>query len=198
MIILDCEQMSDEWFAARAGIPTASNFDKIVKNDGNRSTQFQSYLNKCAAESVAGAGESFTSDAMQRGIELESDARDLYQFINDVTVAEHGLIFKDENKSFSCSPDGLVGDDGGLEIKCPLPHTHVAYLRANKLPSKYFAQVQGSLYVTGREWWDFMSFCPEFKPLILRVYPDAEFHAKLEKQLNDFGTLLSEIKEYIK
>jgi hypothetical protein len=83
--------------------------------------------------------------------------------------------------SFECgaSPDGLVGDEGGIEIKCPLPHTHVSYLRAGDVPSKYIPQIQGCLWITGREWWDFMSYHPAMEDLIVRVYRDEAYIKKL-------------------
>jgi hypothetical protein len=92
-------------------------------------------------------------------------------------VVEVGLCLHDE---FECgaSPDGLVGDDGGLEIKCPLPHTHVSYLRAGDVTGKYIPQIQGCLWITGREWWDFMSYHPAMEDLIVRVYRDEGVYQK--------------------
>ena len=78
-----------------------------------------------------------------------------------------------------CKSDGLVGDDGGIEIKCPLPHNHIAYLRAGDVPGKYIPQIQGCLWITGREWWDFMSYHPAMEDLIVRVYRDEAYIKKL-------------------
>lgn len=86
---------------------------------------------------------------------------------------------------FLCSPDGLIGDDGGLELKNPAPKTQVKYLVKNELPSKYKCQVHGSLIVTGRKWWSFLSYCPGFAPLLVRVEWD-EFTDLLRAELEKF------------
>jgi hypothetical protein len=83
------------------------------------------------------------------------------------------------------SPDGLVGESGGLEIKCPMPATHIEYLRDGRLPSKYIQQVQGCLWISGRDWWDFMSYHPKMTPLIIRVYRDEVFIKALESVVID-------------
>ena len=198
MIIIDCEQGTKEWFEARCGIPTASCFDKIITSAGAKSKQFQGYLNMLAGESIVGAQETFRSEAMQRGQELEGDARRMFEFVHGCDVEQVGLCFKDENKMVSCSPDGLVGKYSGLEIKCPSLAVHVGYLRANKLPTKYVAQVQGSMYVTGRKNWYFMSYFPGMKPLIKLVRRDDMFHDKLDGYLNEFKELLSDVKQKLK
>lgn len=174
MIILDCEQGKDEWFRARLGIPTASNFDKIISSTGKPSTQANGYMNKLLAEWLTGKSEEgYNNDSMERGKELESAARDFYAFTHDVEVRQAGIVYRDENKLVACSPDGLT--DGGLEIKCPLAHTHVSYLLAGKVPSKYIPQIQGSLWVTGLEYWDFISYHPDMKPLVIRVMRDEKY-----------------------
>lgn len=198
MIVVECEQNSDEWFQARCGIPTASCFDKIITSKGLKSSQSEAYLNKLAGESVVGVQESYTNEAMERGNELEADARKQFEFIHGVEVQKVGLCFKDESKTISCSPDGLVGKHSGLEIKCPSLAVHVGYLRAKKLPTKYVAQVQGSMYVTGRKNWYFMSFYPGMKPLIILARKDDKFHEKLDKYLCEFNKKLIDVKEVIK
>ena len=109
-----------------------------------------------------------------------------------------GLCYLDEHRNFSCSPDGLVGEDGGLEIKCPLIHTHVEYLLDGKLPTKYVQQVQGSMLISGRKWWDFMSYYPGLKPLVVRVERDEKFIAKLKDELNKFCFELKAIVQKLK
>ncbi len=197
MIIVDCEQNSAEWFEARCGIPTASCFDKIITSTGLKSTQSEGYLNKLAGESVVGVQESYSNSAMQRGHDLEPDARTLFEFVHECEVEQVGLCFKDDQKTVSCSPDGLVGKYSGLEIKCPSLAVHVGYLRANKLPTKYVPQVQGSMYVTGRKNWYFMSYYPGMKPLIVLVRKDENFHGKLDEYLSKFNKKLSEVKKSI-
>jgi len=187
MIVLDCKQLGPEWFAARAGVPSASNFDKIVTTKGEPSAQAKNYMYQLAGERLTGAKtETHQSAAMQRGIELEAEARSLYELMTDETVQTVGICYPNEDKKYSCSPDGLVGEDGGTEIKCPLIHTHVGYLLDGKLPTAYFQQVHGSMLVAGRKWWDFMSYYPGIKPFIIRVQRDEQFCKKLHAQLIKF------------
>ena len=196
MIIIDeFEQGSPEWFQARAGIPSASCFDKIVTSKGLRSKSRTQYLYQLAGERILGEKqEGYTNAAMERGIELEDDARGLYS--RDAgEVKEVALCYRDEQRLFSCSPDGLVGDDGGVEIKCPKLHTHVEYVVKGKLPTKYYQQVQGCLFVTGREFWDFVSYFPGMTLFKVRVYPDSDFHAKMEKELLSFCDDLEAVVE---
>lgn len=174
------EQGSPEWLAARLGIPSASMFAKIVTTKGAWSTSADSYINQLVAERLTGEREEvFQSHHMIRGTELEPDARDLYSLMTDSEVTEVGFCLHD-TLAAGCSPDGLIGEDGGLEIKCPAPSTHVEYLRGGVLPSKYKQQVMGCLWITGREWWDFVSYHPTMKPLIVRVERDEEYIAALE------------------
>jgi len=174
------EQGSPEWLAARLGIPSASMFAKIVTTKGAWSTSADTYINQLVAERLTGEREEvFQSHHMIRGTELEPDARDLYSLMTDSEVTEVGFCLHD-TLAAGCSPDGLIGEDGGLEIKCPAPSTHVEYLRGGVLPSKYKQQVMGCLWITGREWWDFMSYHPTMKPLIVRVERDEEYIAALE------------------
>lgn len=194
MIIVDCEQGTEEWFAARCGIPTASCFDKIITSTGKKSTQSDTYLNQLIGESFVGVQPSYSNEAMDRGKELEAEARGLFEFITDLEVQEVGLCYKDELKTVSCSPDGLIGDDSGIEIKCPNLSTHVGYLRDGKVPTKYVAQVQGSMYVTGRDTWYFMSHFPGMKPLIIKAEKDDDFQSMLDKYLSDFLVKFSAVK----
>ena len=198
MIILDVEQGSEEWHAARCGVLSASIFDKAITSKGTLSTQNIGLMNQLIAEKFTNQREIIKSnDAMLRGVELEPIARECYEFITDDKVQEVGLVYKSESKDISCSPDGLV-EDRGLEIKCPLAKTHVSYLLANKLPTKYIQQVQGSMWVTGLDKWDFMSYHPELPPLLLTIDKDVEFHKCLDKVLNDFISKLKENLEKIK
>ena len=186
------EQGSPEWLAARLGIPSASMFAKLVTTKGIWSASADAYINQLVAERLTGEREEvFQSHHMLRGTELEPDARDLYSLISDAEVTEVGFCLHD-TLSAGCSPDGLIGDDGGLEIKCPAPSTHVEYLRGEVLPSKYKQQVMGCLWITGREWWDFVSYHPTMKPLIVRVERDEEYIAALEKCVTKAVNLIEE------
>jgi putative phage-type endonuclease len=192
MIIEDFEQLSPEWFAARCGIPSASKFSDIVTSKGDPSKSAERYLYQLAGERITGAKvETYMNDAMKRGVELEGEARTLFEMIHGVEVRQVGLVYRDEQKQYSCSPDGIVGYDDGLEIKCPLIHTHVAYLLKGTLPVEYVQQVQGSMLITGFNVWWFMSYFPGLPPLILRIKRDEKFIAKLEAALDSFCTELA-------
>jgi len=193
MKIIDCIQNSPEWFAARAGIPTASNFDLIVTTKGERSKQREKYLYRLAGEAITGTPEeTYQNGAMQRGIALEAEARQLYELITGATVTQAGFCLADEG--YGASPDALVGETGSLELKCPNLATHVGYLLDGKLPTEYFQQVQGQLLVTGREWADFMSYYPGIKPFLIRVERDEQFLKQLRIELLLF---VAELKDVI-
>ena len=199
MITLDIEQGSEAWFQARAGIPSASNLSKIITTKGEPSKQAEKYMHTLAIEAVTGTKEeTYQSAAMARGVEMEAEARALYEMINDVQVEEVGFCFKDERKLYGCSPDGLIGDDGLIEIKCPSACTHCEYLLKGKLPSTYFQQVQMQLWVTGRKWCDFVSYFPGVRPLIVRVEPDLQFFSAMELELEKFCAKLADVVEKIK
>jgi len=196
MKIIDCVQGTPEWFAARCGIPTASNFDKIVTSKGEPSKQRTKYLYQLAGESITGIQEeTYQNATMQRGIEMEAEARNLYSMTTGEELKEVGFCL---SKGVGASPDGLVGEKGGLEIKCPNLATHVGYLLENTLPTDYFQQVQGNLLVTGREWWTFMSYYPGIKPLIIKVNRNEIFIKSLEVELEIFCRELQQIIKKIK
>lgn len=188
MIIEEMEQGSDEWRRARCGVVTASNF-RFVLAKGSGKTR-KRYLDRVAQEIITGAPEEpvYWNGAMERGIELEPRARQAYAAATGHFVRETGLIFLDGNRRVSASPDGLINDDGGLEIKCPLPHTHAKYLQSGSAPAKYMPQIQGNLWITGRKWWDFASFAPEGKNRIFirRVYRDDAYIARLKAGVEAF------------
>lgn len=196
MKIINIIQGSPEWFAARCGIPTASCFDKILCIDGKVSKQRTKYLWQLAGETIAGIQEeTYTNGAMERGKIMEDEARQLYQLITGKEVLQVGFCLAE---GYGASPDGLVGDKGLLELKCPIISTQVGYLLDNKLPSDYFQQVQGQLLVTNREWVDFMSYYPALKPLIIRVQRDEKFIGLLKAELKTFCVELKKIAKKIK
>ena len=195
MQIINCEQRSDEWYTARCGVPTASNFAKIVTTTGAPSKQREPYLLKLAGELVTGrAEETYCNAAMQHGIDTEDDARSTYELITGTDVEQVGFCIRD---GAGASPDGLAGE-GLLEIKCPQVHTHAKYLLNNKLPSEYLQQVQGQMYVTGRPWCDFFSYYPDMKPLLIRVERDENFISKLSSELKAFCEELQDVVNVIK
>lgn len=180
MRIIECEQGSPEWLQARLGIPSASSYSKLVTTTGKASAQATGYINQLVAERITGEPTFFqVTDPMQRGMDLEPQARTAYEMETGSWVMQVGFLMHDTLQA-GASPDGLIGKNGGLEIKCPSAHTHVEYLRDGDLPIKYFQQVQGCLWISGRDWWDFMSYHPKMEPLIVRVFRDEEFIKALE------------------
>ena len=180
MRIIECEQGTPEWLQARLGIPSASSYAKLVTTTGKASAQATAYINQLVAERITGEPTFFqVTDPMQRGMDLEPQARTAYEMETGNLVHQVGFLMHDTLQA-GASPDGLVGENGGLEIKCPSAHTHVEYLRDGDLPIKYFQQVQGCLWISERDWWDFMSYHPKMEPLIVRVFRDEEFIKALE------------------
>jgi hypothetical protein len=174
MKIHDCRQGSPEWWSFRAGVPTASNFEKIVTpKKMTLSAQGAGYIRELIEERIVGAEwiDRPTTRPMQHGIDLEPEARAFYEVMTDADVDRVGFITTDDGR-FGCSPDALVGEDGGLELKCPQVRTHIGYLLEGGLPAEYRLQVHGSLWVTGRSWWDFVSYSMGLPPLVVRVERD--------------------------
>jgi len=195
----DIIQGSPEWDKARLGIPTSSNFDKLITTKGEPSKQRTKYMYSLAAERISGIKEeTYKNSTMQRGIEMEEQARAFYELTTGNTANVVGLCYPDKKKLYACSPDGLIGKDGLVEIKCPTSPVHIGYLLDGKLPSDYIQQVQGQLLVTGYKWVDFFSFYPDIKPLIIRVMPDEGFLKALKIELEVFCKELDELTERIK
>lgn len=192
IVIDDFEQLSEAWFQARLGNPGASNFDKIVTVKGEPSKQATEYMYQLAGEYVAKAHEvSFTTPWMERGTQLEAEARQIYEFKNDCTVRQVAMCYYDERRDRHASPDGLV-DSKGVEIKCPMVKTIVGYLIGGKLPTTYFQQVQGNMYITGFDKWDFVSYYPGLPLFQVTIERDEKFISKLHEQLEVFICKLHE------
>lgn len=180
-------QQTDEWFAARLGRATASRFADVIATlkSGAESAERRKYRAQLVCERLTGKKkDGFTNKAMQVGIELEPDARMFYEAKTRNLVDEVGFIQIDGLMA-GASPDGLIGDDGCLEIKCPEEQTHMGYLRLpqGKAPAEYVAQIQGQMWATGRAWCDFVSYNPSMPQglqlCIRRVVRDDEFINKL-------------------
>ncbi len=198
MLKINCEQNSEQWWAEKLGKPSASRVAMIITNDGKPSEQRKGYLYELAGEIMTGKREEgYKNGNMEMGNEREAEARALYEMIHNVKVEQVGVIYKDKDKKFLCSPDGIIGDIG-LELKNPIPKTQVKRLIDNRLPAEYFGQVQFSLYVTGFKFWDYMSYSPGLKPLIIRVKRDEKFLKALDSELKKFCIELNQIVEKIK
>lgn len=185
---LVCDQRSPEWFAARLGKATASNFSNVLA--AKTTAAYRNYRVRLALERLTGKQEDiFQSDAMKQGTEREPLARIAYEALTGNLVEEVGLCLHDTLEC-GASPDGLIDAVKGLEIKCPTPGKHCEYLRATAEPSEYTAQIQGCMWITDRTEWDFVSFCPEFPEnaqLIVRtIKRDDAYIDKLAKAVEAF------------
>lgn len=190
----DIQQGSPEWEKARLGIPTSSCYPRIITSKKLQlSEQRFTYMNQLLAEWLLGypIDWSGTDAPRERGKNMEDEAARFYAFEKGVHVTRCGFILRDD-RATGGSPDRLVSVDGGLEIKCPLIHTHIGYLlNPGSLKSEYHGQVQGYLYLTGRAWWDIISYSPELAPVIERVERHEGYIAALDKALGIFLTDLA-------
>ena len=193
MKIIYCEQNTPEWDYARLGKITSSSFSKILTPTGKLPTKSSrnTYLYKKAAEQISGESEvGFYSVAMENGHLTEEKACNYFEMVTDLDLEKAGFI--DSELGYGCSPDRV-----GLEVKCPIPSTQIEYLEANKLPTIYIPQVQGSMLVTGRDHWNFISFCEHLPPLILKVQRDDEYISLLEERLlESVETINQLVKKY--
>ena len=189
------EQRSDEWFAARLGKVTASKVSDVMSKGAGRET----YMIQLIAEFLTNSrGASFTNTAMEWGTTTEPYARQAYEALNSVWVEEMGFAPHPTIERAGASPDGLVGDDGLIEIKCPNTATHLDTLIDKTVPKKYINQMQFQMACTGRKWCDFVSFdnrLPEdLQIFVLRVERDDRHIADMEAAINKF---LAEMQEKI-
>lgn len=194
------EQRSEEWFKARLGKATGSKFhDAVSFTRSGESAYRRNYRYQLIAERLTGERtEIYTNAAMQWGIDNEDSARLAYEFATGNEVKEEGFITHPEVKDAGISPDGLVGEEGGVEIKCPEIATHIETLSRKQVPSKYREQVVGAMWVTGRKWWDFVSYDPRLpehlQMIVIRVERDEQEIKDFEEKIKDF---LREVdKEY--
>lgn len=195
----DVEQNTPEWFDVRKGIPTASEFHRILTPTGKKSAQATGYMEKLLAEIILGKPvQTFEKTPwMERGNELEQEASDYYEFENGVEVKKIGFC-TDDLGLYGCSPDRLVGEEGGLEIKVVAPNTQVSYLLSGKFDNDYKPQIQGTLLITGRKWWDWQSYCPEMPAVKFRIERDEAYIAELKAELEIFNKKLEESKQSLK
>ena len=191
---IECEQGSLEWMQARLGMPTASQFDRLLtpKTLKPSSGHFK-YRAELLAEWLMGQPLEWGTNAyMERGTELEDEARNYYAMLRGVDVAQVGFLTRDDGLAGG-SPDGLIDPIGGLEIKCPMAAQHVRTMLGEDIG--YKGQMQGYMYLTDREWWDFLSYNPELPPVIKRVERDEKYLAALVPVLEDFIGQLEEDKK---
>ena len=198
--IFDCEQGSPEWYACRLGIPTASEFDTILAKGkgGGESKTRRTYMLKLAGERITGKPKyEYSDDHMERGKEMEQEARDLYAMVADADPIKVGFMRRGDA---GCSPDSLIGDSGLLEIKTKLAHLQLECLLADNLPSEHRAQCQGQLWISGRQWLDFVSYWPGLPLFIKRVDRDEEYIRTLAAAVRAFNEemhqLIARVQQY--
>lgn len=184
---------------ARRGIPTASEFHRIITP---KKWEFAAGAESYAIELIAetydydyGKQSEFATAAMRNGTIIEPQCRSFYEMERNVDVERVGFVTTDDER-FGCSPDGLVADDGGLELKHPTAATHIKWLLAGVVPAEHLAQCYGGIIVTRRQWWDFLSWYPGLPPLLVRVEPD-EYTVRLAEALEKFWTTYTDIKAKI-
>lgn len=188
--IVDCEQISPEWFAARAGMPTASCFHKVTAKDrsgkGPGKTRTD-YLYQLADEQVYGDPvEDYTNANMERGKVMEAEARDIYGLESGILPEQVGFV-KNHDLGAGCSPDSFIGKKGLLQIKTSFPRLWVPHVIAGTIPTEHVPQCQGELLVTGREWLDLMIYWPKRKPHIVRIKRDEDYIRELSAALLVFN-----------
>lgn len=183
------QQGSPEWFAARCGKATASRFSDVLAKlkSGGESASRKNYRARLVVERLTGKPlETFSNAAMQQGVEREPLARMAYEAETGNLVEEVGF-FQHPAMDAGASPDGLVNADGMLEIKCPQLATHLEYLNLPAEPAEYTAQIQGQLWICGRDWTDFVSFNPDFPEhlqlIVRRIHRDDAYIAKLAAEV---------------
>lgn len=189
MNIHRCSQLSETWWDLHRGRVSASQMDRILTQKTLKPSEQQSDL---ICEMIAqtfshepmGPGDQYVSPAMMNGVVNEPEARRWYSLEVSEDVEQIGCCITDCGR-FLASPDGLVGTEGGLELKCPMLKTQAKYLLKGELPTEYRAQIHGQLLVTERKWIDFFSYAPGLPPFRIRVFPD-EFTELLRAELNRF------------
>ena len=199
MIIYEAPQGSEEWHRARVGRATASMFKTArskLKKDSAPTEAAKNYGFKVAFESLTQIpmDEGFETWQMRRGNELEPDARNRYEIRTGNTVDLAGFITTDCG-AYGCSADGLVGEDGGIEIKCLVSPEKIRTALLDHDITDWYDQVQGGLWITERKWWDFIIYCPALEPLgreltIWRIDRDEQYIRDLEHDLLDFMALV--------
>jgi putative phage-type endonuclease len=186
------EQRTEEWFAARLGKVTASRVaDIIAKTKSGYSTSRANYMAELVCERLTGSkGDSYQNAAMAWGTNTEPMARAAYESRTGELVEEIGFVLHATIQNAGCSPDGFVGEDGLVEIKCPNTSTHIDTLLSKTAPTKYMAQMQWQMACTDRKWCDFVSFDPRMPEhmqfFCIRVVRDLDMITELEREVEKF------------
>lgn len=193
--IISCEQKSPEWYAARAGLPTASMFATVMAQGEGKTRN--AYMRKLAGEIITGIPmESYTNDDMERGVAMEPELRSHYAFMHDADITPVGFI---KNGLKGCSPDGLIGTDGMVEFKSAAPHVMIEILMAGEVPTKHKPQCQGNLWVAERVWIDLViGSSPKLPLFVSRINRDETYIRKITGAVSDFNIELRQMVEKIR
>lgn len=180
MIIHDVKQGTPEWHKARLGKFTASKFGDLMM--AKTTAGYEKAIARVVYERLTGeAPDDFKSGYMERGNELEPEGLEAYSDIVFHTIERVGFCERDEWTG--CSPDGLIGSEGMVQVKCPAFNTMIRYLTRKEIPGEYYWQIQGELMITGRTWSDFMAYHPKLKPVVVRMFADRAAQARLETEI---------------
>lgn len=196
--VFDHEQGSEAWRLCRLGLPTASEFATVQAKgkDGGASLTRKKYLHQLAAEIISGEpAETYTNGFMERGKLQEAEARQLYAMAHSVEPELVGFI---RNGRAGCSPDAMISADGLVEIKTRLGHLQVELLLADRFPPEHRAQVQGSLWVSERDWCDLVVYSPALPLYVSRQYRDDAYIAILAAEVERFNEELAAIVERVR
>lgn len=200
MKIIDAKQNSEAWLRARLGKVTASEADALISPEGKVRTGAgpHSYLCRKVAEKVLGYSlDTFQGSwATDQGNIIETMGLPWYSFAFDTPLTRVGFCETDDGRA-GCSPDSLIGEDGGLELKSPQPPAHVEYLLAGVVPKDYRIQVQFSLWVTGRKWWKFVSYSSQFESLVVHVEPDPLLQEAIGEAMAKFAPVFDAALERV-
>ncbi len=192
----DCDQGSDEWHQLRCGLATTSDFN-IILRDGATSKTYKEHKLKKVGEILTGMPcENYTNFHHERGKQYEPMAREDYIFYHpDPEPHRVGFV---TNEYAGCSPDSLIGTEGGLEIKTMLPHLFLDVLLKQEFPSQFKAQCQGGMWVCAREWWDLVIYWPGLPLYVKRIHRDDAYIARLESAVRQFNDEVAAIVEQIR
>jgi hypothetical protein len=196
--IISCEQGQEDWFRARMGIPTASEFATVMASGkgGAESKTRKTYMLKLAGELLTGEPmESYSNGHMERGKIMEEEARDAYCIIHSATPQKVGFL---RNGQKGCSPDSLLDANGMLEIKTKLPHLMIECLLKDEFPADHKAQCQGALWVAEREWIDIAVYWPRLPLFVKRAYRDEVYIKNLSNCIDEFNLELFTVVQRIR
>lgn len=187
---MSCIQGSAQWMDFRTGKITASRMGEVmaVLKKGGEGADRRNYRIELVTERITErANQHYVSRDMERGIELEPNARSAYEMAQDILVDRAGFVLHPTMDYLGASPDGLVGKDGGMEIKCPRDTTAVRWIQEGIVPLEHRPQMYTNMLCCEREWWDFCSFSPYLKPFIVRLQRDEAEIRKIEEEAEQFN-----------